>query len=367
MTRALFLPIVAAVLLILTLLFQLSIGKAETHPPFLPEFLPCDPVSEWLSPNTLTEPSPQFCQQWNPDFSLNGFKCCGKGRPTSRGVKRRGKGAACRKGINSYCSDMTSEQKEYIEGVQRGKLGNILALLTREMGKKGDQAFCTVNNGFLVRGRPIVPTLENRIVLKSPDRCLNYGTDAMAAMVEWLSQEVNKSFSKEEKPHVRLILGDISGPKGGCLVGRSGRKGHASHTTGQDADIGFLASDRGEHSLNRFTRDFEPARNWWFLKKIFKNPYACIKVIFLDRKHIRSLSKTASKDEDWNMYKRFIRHMPSHKNHFHVRIGNGPGLPGCVPGARPELEVEYDFDETEEPNDSEILDELKASQGSYVQ
>ena len=245
--------------------------------------------------------------------------------------------------------------------VASGQISDVMNLLTREMGQRGDQAFCTVNNGFLVRGRPIVSTSQNRIVLRSPDRCLNFGTDAMAAMLEWLGREIGKTYSKESQSGVKLVLGDVSGPRGGCLLGRSGRRGHASHTTGQDADIGFLKVMEGKISPIQFIRDLDPAANWWMLKKIFKNPFACIKVIFLDRGHIHRLAKFARGDADWALYGRFLRHMPGHKNHFHVRIGTGPGEPGCMPGARPELETEEEVDPIEEQDDSDIVNQLKQS------
>ena len=195
----------------------------------------------------------------------------------------------------------------------------------------------------------------------------------MAAMVEWLGREVGRTFSAEHYSGVKLIIGDVAGPRGGCLIGRSGKRGHASHTTGQDADIGFLSVRKGAPSLVKFTQDFDPTNNWWLLKKVLKNPYACVKVIFLDRRQIRKLAKQAGRlghpgyDVEWNQYKRFIRHMPGHKNHFHVRIGNGPGGAGCFPGAKPELELEEEFDSIDDPDDSEILDQLKASQSSSVQ
>ena len=47
----------------------------------------------------------------------------------------------------------------------------------------------------------------------------------------------------------------------------------------------------------------------------------------LDKKLIRKLGKAAHGDEDWNKYWRYIRHVPSHRNHMHVRIGDGPGQP----------------------------------------
>ncbi len=370
-------PYCFTVLFILTLLLQLfaaradlrgiaSSGPGTSAASSFVQFLPCAPESEFLVPPASSNPSAQFCQQWNPDFSSNGHLCCSKSQAVRRGRKRRpGKCSSHR--AARYCQEVTPEQVAYLNAAGQLKGEEILSLLTREMGRRGDQAYCSVNNGFLVRGRPIISNSQNRVLIRSPERCLNYGTDAMAAMVEWLGREVSKVFSSEVFSRVRLVLGDVSGPKGGCLIGRSGRRGHASHTNGQDADVGFLDVKRGKASSIQFVRDFDSNNNWWLLKKILKNPYACIKVIFLDRRHIRALSKYAQKDEDWEIYRRFIRHMPGHKNHFHVRIGNGPGSPGCFPGAKPELELEEDFDSIDDPDDSEILDQLKASQSRSIQ
>jgi murein endopeptidase len=103
-------------------------------------------------------------------------------------------------------------------------------------------------------------------------------------------------------------------------------------------------------------REFDAVTQWWLLKRILQNPFGCVKAIFLDRKHIRSLEKVAKHDVEWALYHVFIRHMPGHKNHFHVRIGNGPGKPGCVPGANPESEDDFEFsdelDESEESDES---------------
>jgi murein endopeptidase len=330
-----------------------------------PVFLPCDPVSELLKTLAAEEPVLSFCAKWNPDFAYNGRTCCGKPVTGGRKKKRAGRCSPKRPG-GTYCGEMTEEQKAYTQAVNSGKYNNILDLITHEMGSKGDQSFCTVNNGFLAYGRPILGTSENRIVVKSPERCLNFGTDAMAGMVEWLGLEVGSHFPSKSYSSVNLNLGDVSGPKGGCLYGRSGRRGHASHTSGQDADIGFISLKNQSNFPSKFSRQFEPSPNWWFLKRVFKNPFACVKVIFLDKRHIRTLTKFARLDSDWKQYGRFIRHMPGHKNHFHVRVGNGPGLPGCVPNAKPELEIEEDSDSMDDV-EAAYFDDLKSRQSSNIQ
>lgn len=343
MTQGHFLPMVAAVFCILILLLEFFCASAHasiTQPTFsskLLEFPSCSPESSLIE-----------------RFVAPPTSSCSKAPPPGR----RKRAAHCSKGYQNYCAQISPEQNHYINAVREGKISNVLAHLVHELGRRGDQAKCSVNDGYLVRGRPIVSTPTNRIMMRSPEFCFNFGTDYMAAMIEWLGQEVAKAFSGPAHSGVRLIVGDVTGPKGGCLANRSGRRRHASHTNGQDADLGFLTVREGESSPIQFPYTFDALHNWWLFKKVFKNPYACVKVIFLDRRHISALARVAKGDEDWNALKRFIRHMPGHKNHFHIRIGSGPGRPGCTPGARPELETEEDFD-TEDPDDSEILNQLR--------
>lgn len=328
--------------------------RSHTPATFVPTFPPCDPVSELIRPSGPLEPSPQFCKQWNPDFKVNGSKCCGR---VGRTRKKRRQGKCGQPRGHHYCDDLTPEQRAYLAENGEGKTTDILALLTREMGK-WDQAYCTPNNGFLFRGRPIISRSDNRIAIRSPDRCLYFGTDAMAAMIEWLGREVKGRYGSPADSDVKLILGNLSAPRGGCLAGRSGRRGHASHTNGQDADLGFITTLKSELASNRLPTTFVPNHNWWLIKKIFNNPYACIKVVFLDRKHIKRLAKEAKKDPEWKAIQKFIKHAVGHKNHMHVRIGRGPGQIGCVPGAKPEEEVEEDYEEIEGPDDGEILNQI---------
>ena len=103
------------------------------------------------------------------------------------------------------------------------------------------------------------------------------------------------------------------------------------------------------------TRTSTPSANWWLIKQFFKNPYACVRVIFLDKKLIRKLGKVAKGDEDWEKYWRYIRHIPGHRNHMHLRIGDGPGQPGCAGGGNPEDEPE-EIEGVEESVDLEALD-----------
>lgn len=334
-------------------------GESAQTVSYRPSFSSCDPVTELELSSHIGEPTPQFCAQWNPDFSSHRYQCCGPLPIRASHGKARGRGKACSKARVSqgFCSEMTQEQKDYTRAAEAGELGDILELIQKERVTKGQQAFCTVNNGFLAQGRRVIPSPQNRILIQSPGQCVSFGTDAMVGLLEWLGREVNQKFSEEKYSGVHLLLGDVSGPRGGCLFGRTGARRHASHTNGQDADLGFLTVRAGQPSPTLFHTRFDLETNWWFLKKVFQNPFACIKVVFLDRRHIHKLATFAHRDPDWKLYQRFIRHMPGHGNHFHFRVGHGPGPVGCVPNAQPELEFEDDA-EGNEASELTILDEL---------
>ena len=77
------------------------------------------------------------------------------------------------------------------------------------------------------------------------------------------------------------------------------------------------------------------------MQHIFHNPYACIKVIFLDRRHIKTLANYLKHDPQWQQLRRFVRHMPGHKNHLHVRVGDQDGKgAGTCKDAHPENETD---------------------------
>jgi murein endopeptidase len=372
-------------LLFLLISYGSSVAHARPYSTALvPHFPPCDPSSEivdniaevikeeaenrkknstsktpFKNPiATLNSPSFEFCAKWNPDFTANGHQCCGK-KIIYGGRFHRKMMPKCSqsRGPLGYCAEVTPEQKFYIEAVQSGRVPDVLAHLKHEAERRREQAFCTVNNGFLAYGRPVLGTPYNRLHVQSPERCLNFGTDAMAGMLEWVGVQIAQEYPGDAYSGLKLILGNISGPRGGCLIGRSGRRGHASHTSGQDADVGFLTVKKNGASPFHFHRQFDAKVNWWFIKKLFENPFACIKGIFLDRRHIRALERHARKDPSWPLYHRFIRHMPGHNNHVHIRIGNTPGLPGCSLDPQPELEFEEEGD-SNDAGELSILDEL---------
>lgn len=284
-----------------------------------------------------------FCEQWNPEFISNDGHCCGR----STGYSARGRGRKTRprcdvhRNRKTYCDEITDEQKAYIENA--GGMGDLLEFLTAQVEHRPVQAYCSVNTGFLVHGRAIIPTSENLLLIRSPQRCTNFGTEPMAAMLDWLGHQVKKEFYAGN-PGIHILIGDVAAPRGGCLAAMGGRRGHKSHTVGEDADVGLLTPRGKQKSPDYFHRDLQPKPNWWFLKQIFNNPFVCIKVIFLDRRQINKLARVAYADPEWERLRRFIRHIPGHRDHFHIRIGDGPGQPGCA--TNPEEAVKEEGDDT---------------------
>ncbi len=310
----------------------LALAIAWIHPAIAAESSLNPALSSEFLYEMVTPPGEQLdlsvCEEWNPEFVANGMKCCGQLRQYGRRVRHEVRCDAHRNRA-TYCGEITQEQKDYAEAVAGGKIPDLMEFLDAQVQHRSIQSFCSVNTGFLVRGRTIVPTAENGIMLRAPQRCTNYGTEPMVAMLEWLGRKVKKELS-EENPKIHLLIGDVSAPRGGCLASAGGRRGHKSHAAGEDADIGFITPKGKGASPDFFHNDLQVKPNFWFLKQVFHNPYACIKVIFLDRRQIAKLARNEWADPDWLMMRKYIHHVRGHRNHFHVRIGDHPGQPGCA-------------------------------------
>lgn len=341
------------------------LGSASLHAsePSDMEFTPSDPTSEFL-PAVAGEPPLDFCSEWNPEFGYRGYRCCSNTITRTAAKSRRRKNACAPNRIKwTFCDEMTLAQKDYVSGVKAGKI-DALEHIQKSMGSRGGQAFCSAGNGFLVEGRPLIPTVNNRIELRNEARCVNFGTDPLVGAFEWAGREIKREYHEPEFQAARLIIGDIAAPRGGCIAGRGGRRAHKSHTSGVDIDLAFFNPRAGHPPEERFTRNFYVASNWWFIKKLFKNPFACVKIVFLDRGHIRALDRYAKDDPEWTKLKRFIRHVRGHRDHFHVRLGSGPGVAGCA--SDPDLEE--DEDQTEEADEGFLVkeDENEAEESSPV-
>lgn len=310
-------------------------------------FLPAGPSSDFL-PVSENAPDHGFCSRWDPEYGHQGKACCSSLRKM---VGRKPPKCAPNRIKWTFCDEMTEQQRQFLADA---KLSESAPWWERR-GASSAQAFCSVSDGFLVNGRPLVPTRSNRLLVRNPLRCTQFGTDGLVAALEWVGREVDREFSSPGKSGVRINVGDLSAPRGGCISGRRGRRGHASHTTGQDADIGFLNTRVGSEPVDAFAAFFDPQPNWWLLKKIFSNPHACVKAVFLDKRLIRKLAKAAMGDEMWPRVAHRIQHVRGHRSHFHIRVGHYPGEPGC-PREAPWMNDGQGYPEEDE--DSSAEDEL---------
>lgn len=291
-----------------------------------PRFTPDVPASERI--NIDGDLDAEFCSDWNPEYTYLGFRCCAKSRPVMRG-RKRAQCAPDRRMKWQYCDEMTELQKSYTERVESGEINDILKVIENDLKYSNrSQAQCSVNTGFLAFGRRLLPTEQNRVAISNPNRCTNFGSDTMVAMIEWLGRSVAKEYAAPEYANTKIVVGDISAPRGGCISGRGGHRGHSSHTSGLDADIGFLAPTQLRAPAH-FHRDFDAKSNLWLLKQMFRNPYACVKVIFIDKKLIRKLEKAARNDPEWPQIRRHLKHAKGHRDHFHIRVGETPTTKGC--------------------------------------
>jgi murein endopeptidase len=317
-----------------------SVGENDFEPDF--------PMSTFLQDSEGM--SADYCMEWNPEFAQSGFRCCADPLVATKGRRGRIGRPKLRQCSPSrlkgrFCTEMTDDQKEYSDLARDGALGDLLVYLESQVKTGGGSvSHCGANNGFLVRGRQIIPTEQNRIRIRAPHRCAEFGTDRMALLMEWLGRQIDARYPRKEYPTTQLVIADISAPRGGCLAGSRGRRGHASHTNGKDADIAFLWGDSKRNAPDGFHQVFHPESNWWMIKKIFENPYVCIQKIFVDRKWIKKISQQAGDDPTWALARKYVQHVKGHRQHYHIRIGDKPGAPGCIGSAILEDDGESDFD-----------------------
>jgi len=123
----------------------------------------------------------------------------------------------------------------------------------------------------------------------------------------------------------RLVIGDLSNPKGGRL------NRHRSHQAGRDADIGFYFR-RGEADsfLAARKRDLDLPRTWALVRALVTE--TDVERIFVDRSLIAVLYQHAlaeGEDRSWlndifgrTSEKGIIQHERRHKDHLHVRFYN---------------------------------------------
>jgi murein endopeptidase len=124
-----------------------------------------------------------------------------------------------------------------------------------------------------------------------------YGTQRLIDLTERIASAYHTRYG------VRLVIGDLSRPRGGRFGREFGGQGHASHQNGLDVDIYYPRRDRLE--LPPFAlRDVDRARAQWLVDRAAR--YAQIQFI---GPHL-GLRRTS----------RRVHYLGNHDNHLHLRI-----------------------------------------------
>ena len=193
------------------------------------------------------------------------MRCCGTMRETANSP---GAGSRCDAHRNraNYCSEITEDQKEYVDAVNAGKVGDLLEFLTAQAQRRPLQAMCNVNSGFLVKAvRSFrLPTISSRFVRPAVARI----TEPSRWSLCWSGSGVRskKNFSRTIRAFISCSE-TFRRRAGAAFASAGGKRGHMSHMSGQDADIGFVTPMKNKPSPDTLHKNLQPKPNWWFLKQ----------------------------------------------------------------------------------------------------
>lgn len=185
------------------------------------------------------------------------------------------------------------------------------------------------NAGRLVNGEQLPSHPAYRI--RDPDRA--WGTNETVTAILDAFEHVRR----RERRVPRLAVHDLSRREGGAL------RGHRSHESGRDADIGIYHTRCGQDCEYRRVEpeEFDAERMWALMSYWIERDL--VEYIFLDYRLQRRLYEWlrdqghAERDlARWIQYPRgrdratgLIRHEPNHADHIHVRFSCGSSDARC--------------------------------------
>ena len=191
----------------------------------------------------------------------------------------------------------------------------LLVEAQRDPGALGPLSIGTPDAGLLLNP---VPFPEGSFwTVRDPGE--SWGTDETISYVVTAIESVEARYPGSP----RLVIGDLSNPKGGRL------NRHRSHQAGRDADIGFYYR-RGE--VDTFVaarrKDLDLPRTWALVRALLTE--TDVDRIFVDRSVMSVLYAQAleeGEDRGWlddvfgrSADKGVIQHVRRHKDHLHVRF-----------------------------------------------
>jgi murein endopeptidase len=149
----------------------------------------------------------------------------------------------------------------------------------------------------LPEGTSYFTTWDNALQVPLNRAWRRWGTGKLVMTVETIAADYQARYGQ------RLVIGDLSRPRGGAFGRRYGGTGHASHQNGLDADIYYPRRDRAE--LPPFTvRDIDRARAQWLVNRVALDA----QLAFIGpHTKLRRPSRN-------------VEYLGSHDNHVHIRI-----------------------------------------------
>lgn len=127
-----------------------------------------------------------------------------------------------------------------------------------------------------------------------------WGTAQLVATIEAIAADYQLAFG----PGARMVVGDLSRPRGGSFGRKYGGAGHASHQNGRDVDIFYPRRDGQERPPGR-PGQVDRMRAQWLVDRAAREA----QFVFVGRRvHLR------------RHFKR-VQYLPSyHEDHLHLRI-----------------------------------------------
>lgn len=208
-------------------------------------------------------------------------------------------------------------------------------LIAEDTAALGSVSIGFPSGGVLLNGRQMASSPLWDVV--NPDE--SWGTEETIAFVETAIRAVH-ALHPDSHP---LYIGDISEDDGGRL------NRHQTHQAGRDVDLGFyFKQGQGAWHANGTARNLDLPRNWALVRALVV--HTDVETVLLDRSIQRLLYDYAvsiGEDRDWlrdvfqvprGTGQSVVRHVPKHRNHYHVRFYNRRAQETGIRAYKPLLE-----------------------------
>jgi len=193
--------------------------------------------------------------------------------------------------------------------------GAIYTLLRHQPQWLGPASVGSPTAGALLNGKPLPASPFWHVQVERRA----WGTPELIACLERSVAAVHEQF-----PHSPLIhVGDLSEQQGGFL------RGHRSHQSGLDADIGFYYRGESAWYVTATEKNLDRERTWWLVRSLITD--CSVQYLFMDglvAALLREYAENVENDQAWvaSLFARgstqpgIIRHAWGHRTHLHLRI-----------------------------------------------